>query len=244
MELVGLFTKFGPIAIVNRIKTKAGGNNVIIAFESPEAVDAALAAKPKALTLSGQVVTVSRPHNKSELNERTVVVGLIGSNATKDKISEHFKSCGAIESVNFSNNRALPTAYVRFISVSSVPKALKLHGSEFQSRFITVREEAYKNKQLKSPSCTLTILNTGNHESFKPDTIEKIFKKYGEIVDIDTVCTRSVLAFVTYKTAEQAEKATKQLNGKTVSDLEIKLEPYHYSSSARTIIVLNLAPST
>ncbi|XP_034485110.1 DNA-binding protein modulo isoform X2 [Drosophila innubila] len=240
-ELVALFTKFGPIAVVNRIKTKTGGNNVIIAFESAEGPESALAAKPKALTLNGQVLHVSRPHSKNELNERTIVIGLIGPNANKEQITEHFKSCGAVESVNFSNNRNLPTAYLRFKSVDSIPKALKLHGSEFNSRFITVREESYKNKTLKSPKCTLTIVNTGNHESYKADVIEKMFKKHGDITDVDVVCTRGILAFVTYETAEQAQKAMKQLNGKTVGDLEIKLEPYHYTSSARTILVTNLA---
>lgn len=227
--------------MVNRIKAKSGGNNVFIAFESAEGPDAALAANPKALTLNGEVLDVSRPHIKSELNKRTIVIGLIGRNAKKEEIIEHFKSCGVVESVNFSNNRNLPTAYLRFKSVDSVPKALKLHGSEFNSRFITVREESYKNKEMKTPGCTLTIMNTGNHESYKADVIEKIFKKHGDLIDLDVVCTRSIIAFATYQTAEQAQKAMKQLDGKVVGDLEIKLEAYHYTSSARTILVTNLA---
>ncbi|XP_064551244.1 DNA-binding protein modulo [Drosophila montana] len=242
IDMIALFAKFGPIAVVNRIKSKAGGNNLVIAFESAEAVNAALAAKEKALTLNDQVVNVSRPINKGDFSDRTVAVGLIGANATKEQISEHFKGCGAIEAINFSNNRLLPHAYVRFVSVSSVPKALKLHDSEFQSRFITVREDSYRNNDLKSPECTLIIANTGNYDHFKSETIEKIFKKHGEIIDLDTVCTKAVLGFVTYKTAEQSEKALKQLNGKTFGDLEIKVEAYRYSSSGRTIRVTNLAP--
>lgn len=236
-----MLTKFGPIAVLNRIKTKAGGNNVVISFESAESAEAALAAKPKALTLNGQVLSLTPPLKKEDLNERTIVIGLIGPNTSKEQVIEHFKSCGEVENVNFSHNKALPTAYLRFKAVDSVPKALKLHGSEFNSRFITVREEAYKNKGLKSPGNTLTILNTGEHESYKSDVIEKIFKKHGDLKDVDVVCTRGILGFVTYETAEQAQKAMKQLNGKTVGDLEIKLEPYHYTSSARTILVTNLA---
>ncbi|XP_017872849.1 PREDICTED: DNA-binding protein modulo [Drosophila arizonae] len=242
IDLVELFAKFGPIAVINRIKSKAGGNNVAIAFESPESVQAALAAKEKALTLNGQVLTVSQAYNKNELNERTVVVGLIGATVTREQIIAHFQGCGEIETVNFSNNRALPSAYVRFASVSSVPKALKLQDSKLNNRFITVRQEAQKNKSIKSPACTLTLMNTGNHESYKTESIEKIFKKHGEIVDIDTVCTRTILAFVTYKTAEQAEKAQKNLNGKKVNDLDIKLESFQYSSSPRSIVVTNVAP--
>ncbi|TDG49302.1 hypothetical protein AWZ03_004391 [Drosophila navojoa] len=243
IDFIELFAKFGPIAVINRIKTKAGGNNVAIAFESAESVQAALAAKEKALTLNGQVLTVSQALKKSELNERTVVVGLIGTNTTREQLIEHFQGCGEIETVNFSHNRAMPTAYVRFASVSSMPKALKLQGSKLNNRFITVREEAYKNKSIKSPACTLTVMNTGHHESYKTDSIEKIFKKHGDVVDVDTVCTRSILAFVTYKTAEQAEKAMKNLNGKKVNDLDIKLESFQYSSSPRSIVVTNLAPS-
>ncbi|KAH8358556.1 hypothetical protein KR093_000894, partial [Drosophila rubida] len=239
-NLIALFTKFGPIAVVNRIPTKAGGNNVVIAFQTAEAAEAALAAKPKALTLNGQLVNVSRPHNKVEQNERTVVLGLIGPNANKENITEHFKSCGDVESINFSNNRNLPHAYLRFKTLEAVEKALKLNGSEFNSRFITVRSESYKNKTVKKPDITLIVANTGKHESYKSDAIEKIFKKHGEITDIDVVCTRAILAFVTYETAEQTQKAFKSLNGKTVGDLEIKLEPYHYSSSVRSILVTNL----
>ncbi|KAH8310996.1 hypothetical protein KR044_003798, partial [Drosophila immigrans] len=239
-DLVALFTKFGPIEMVNRIQTKAGGNNVSIAFESAESAQAAIAAKPKALTLNDHVVFVAPPFNKVEQNERTVCVGLIGPAATKEHLTEHFKSCGAIDAINFSNNRDLPHAYIRFKTLESATKALKLHGSEFNSRFITVRDESYKNKLLKKPKVTLTVTNTGSHESYKSDVIEKIFKKHGEVLDVDVVCTRGILAFVTYENEEQAQKAFKALNGKTVGDLEIKLEPYHYSSSARSILVTNL----
>ncbi|KAH8419095.1 hypothetical protein KR222_004979, partial [Zaprionus bogoriensis] len=241
VDLIALFTKFGPIAVINRIKSKAGGNNVIVAFAQPEGAQATLAANEKALTLNGQVLHVSPALDKNELNARTVVVGLIGPNTTKEQVKEHFSSCGTIDSLNFSNNRVLPTAYVRFSSADSVLEALKLNGSELNSRYITVREESYKNKLYKSPEVTVAVVNTGNHESYKSDTLEKLFKKHGDIVDIDVVCTRGVLAFVTFKTAEQAQKAIKQLNGKTVDDLEIKLERYTFSSSARTILVTNLA---
>lgn len=240
-ELIALFTKFGPIAVVQRIKSKSGGNNLLLAFESAEGVAATMAAKPKDLTLNGKVVSVSPPLDKSEFNLRTVVVGLIGPSATKETVTEHFKDCGVIESVNFSNNRALPTAFVRFQSVDALPKALKLHGSELNSRFITVRDEGYKNKSLKSPDCTLTLANTGKHDSYKTDVVEKIFKKFGDLLDVDIVCTRSILGFVTFETAESAAKALKQLQGKTVGDLEIKLESYNFSSAARTVLVTNLS---
>ncbi|XP_060648173.1 DNA-binding protein modulo [Drosophila nasuta] len=239
-ELIALFTKFGPIKILNRIKSKTGGNNVSIAFETTEGAAAALAAKPKALTLNDEVLKVTPPLNKAELNERTVVVGLIGPSATKENLTDHFKSCGTINAINFSNNRVLPHAYIRFQDLEAAKKALKLDGSEFNSRFITVRSDTYGNKELKSPALTLTITNTGNHESYKTDAVEKIFKKHGTVKDVDVVCTRTILAFVTYETAEQAQKALKALNGKTVGDLEIKIEPYNYSSSARSVLVTNL----
>ncbi|KAL7727001.1 hypothetical protein ACLKA6_010044 [Drosophila palustris] len=240
-DLVALLAKFGPISVVNRIKTKAGGHSVVVAFESAEGPTAALAAKPKALTLNGQVVSVSRPHKKEDLNLRTIIIGLIGPNVTKEQVAEHFKSCGEVESVNFSNNSAHPTAFLRFESLDSVPKALKLHSTEFNSRFITVREESYKGKLLKSPACTLVLTQTGEHESYSSDAVEKIFKKYGDITDVDVVCSKAIFGFVTYQTAEQAQKAMKALNGKTVDDLTIKLEPYSLSSSARTILVSHLA---
>ncbi|XP_022227062.1 DNA-binding protein modulo [Drosophila obscura] len=241
LDLVALFTKFGPLAAVNRIKGKTEGNTVFIAFETSAAAEAALEAKEKALTFYGNVLVVGRPFNKDDLNNRTVAVALIGPKTTKEQLSAFFGKVGDVEAVNLSNNRSNPTAFVRFKSVDSMPKALKLHGSELNSRFITVREPSYKLNSKKSPERTLIVENGGKHESFKSDTIEKIFKKFGDIVDIDVVCTNHVLAFVSFKEPEQAAKALQQLNGKTVSDLELKLEQYTFNTSPRTVLVTNLA---
>lgn len=226
---------------MHRVKTKAGGNNVFVAFESAEAAEAALAAKPKALTLGEQVLSVSVPLDKEDLKKRTVVVGLLGPNTSKDQVIEHFQECGTIESVTFSNNRALPTAFVRFESIESVAKALELNGTQLNNRYITVRDEVDKLKSHRSPDLTLIVSNTGNYESYKTEVVEGIFKKYGTIIDIDVVCTKSVLAFVTYKTAEEAQNAIKELNGNTVDGLAIKIQKYYYNSSARTVLVTNLA---
>ncbi|XP_017144231.1 DNA-binding protein modulo [Drosophila miranda] len=241
LDLVAQFTKFGPLIAVNRIKGKNDGNTVFIAFETSAAAEAALEAKEKALTFYGNVLVVGRPFNKDDLNNRTVAVGLVGRDTTKEQLSTFFSKVGDVEAVNLSNNRSNPTAFVRFKSVDSMPKALKLHGTELNSRFITVREPSYKLNSKKSPERTLIVQNGAKHESFKSDVIEKIFKKYGDIVDIDVVCTNYVLAFVTFKEPEQAAKALLQLNGKTVSDLELKLEQYTFNTSPRTVLVTNLA---
>lgn len=236
-----MFAKFGKIKVVNRIKTKAGGNSLQICFESAESAEAALSAKPKAVTLGEQVLNVSRPLDTKDLNERTVAVGLLGASTSKEQVTEHFKKCGEVEAVNFSNNRQTPTAYVRFVSLDSVAKALDLNGSQLNSRYITVREGNDKKKTLRSPDLTLLLTNTGAYESFKTETIETIFKKYGKIIDLDVVCTRSILAFVTFETAEETQKALKELNGKTIDGLQIKIQRFYYNSSVRTVLVTNLA---
>lgn len=236
-----MFAKFGKINVVNRIKTKAGGNSLQICFESAESAEAALSAKPKAVTLGEQVLNVSRPLDTKDLNERTVAVGLLGASTSKEQVTEHFKKCGEVEAVNFSNNRQTPTAYVRFVSLDSVAKALDLNGSQLNSRYITVREGNDKKKTLRSPDLTLLLTNTGAYESFKTETIETIFKKYGKIIDLDVVCTRSILAFVTFETAEETQKALKELNGKTIDGLQIKIQRFYYNSSVRTVLVTNLA---
>lgn len=239
--MIALFAKFGRINIVNRLKTKAGGNSLQICFESAESAEAALAAKPKARTLNEQVLNVSRPLDSKDLSERTVVVGLLGPSTSKEQVTEHFKGCGEIENVNFSNNRALPTAYVRFVSLDAAAKALELNGSQLNSRYITVREGTDKKKTLRSPDLTLILTNTGNYESYKSEIVNTIFKKYGKIIDLDVVCTRSILAFVTYETADEAQKALKELNGKTIEGLQIKIQKFYYNSSVRTVLVTNLA---
>lgn len=54
IDTVALFTKFGPISVTNRMTTKAGGNNFVIASES---------------TINLQFASVSHPQNGGEFNE-------------------------------------------------------------------------------------------------------------------------------------------------------------------------------
>ncbi|ALC46576.1 mod [Drosophila busckii] len=241
VDLVEMLSKFGPIEIINRIKAKTGGNNAMVAFETEAGASAALAAKGKAVLLKGEPVTISRPLDKDETNARTVQLGLFSPETTKEELIAHFEDCGEVEAVTFSHNKLKPMAYLRFKSADAVAKAFKLNGSELKSRFITVREGKYNSRQYKNPERTLLVSNTGKHESYKMDVVEKIFKKHGKISDIDIVCTQNILAFVTYETAEETSAALKKLEGKTVDGLEIKLTRYNFSSSPLSILVTNLA---
>ncbi|EDW81612.2 uncharacterized protein Dwil_GK12167 [Drosophila willistoni] len=240
IDLVALFTKFGPISVVNRIKTHSGTTIVQIAFETPEGADAAVDAQPKALTLNDNVLVVSRPFTRKETNALTVVVGLFGPLTTKTDLHEYFSKCGEINCINMSQNRTNPTAYVRFEAAESKENALKLHGTELNNRFITVKDEADK-KVTKTSECTITVENPNKLESYNSNTVEKIFKKYGELAGFELLCTASIFAFVTYKEAASAEKAKNALNNKTVGDLELKISNYVHQTSARTILVKNLA---
>ncbi|XP_017057259.1 DNA-binding protein modulo [Drosophila ficusphila] len=243
-DVVALFAKFGPISALHRITNKYGVNSAIIAFETPAAAEAALQAKPKALTLGENVLSVSQPRDKESFNERTVVVGLIGPKVTKEELKAVFEKVAPVESVTLSANRTNPKAFVRLLSVDDVPKALSLHSTELFSRFITVREVKVKTDKPKSIENTLVIENLGKHESFNCDALEKIFKKFGEVDFVDVVCSKTVLAFVTFKQAEAASKALTQLQGKTINNLELKLQRFERSSGARSILVTNLTSDT
>ncbi|KAH8294158.1 hypothetical protein KR054_009069 [Drosophila jambulina] len=242
-DVVALFTKFGPISILNRITDKKGQNKVIIAFETAAGAEAALAAKDKALTLGGKVVAVSQLRNKDESKELTVVVGLIGSRVTPEEIKAHFGQIGPVEAVTKSNNKANPKAFVRYTNASDAEKALKLHSTEFFSRFITVRPMVFKANSEKTPETTLILENVGKHESYSSDAIEKIFKKF-DVSFTDVVCSKMVLAFITFKKPEGATNALAQLGGKTVNNLELKLSRFQRTSSGRAILVTNLATET
>ncbi|XP_030369635.1 DNA-binding protein modulo isoform X2 [Scaptodrosophila lebanonensis] len=236
-ELVGVFSKFGPIKIVGRVKTTAGGSNVRIAFQTADAAGAALNANVKALTLNGQNLKVAPATSKETFMKRTVVVSLIKAETTEDELKAHFKKVGPIDCINFTKNTDKLRAYIRFESEDSVAPALKLNGSQLGSRFITVR--SIMTKIPKSNDCTLILNNTGKHESFKTATIEKIFKKYGELLDVEVICTSSTLAFITYKNAGSTQKAW-ELNGKTVGDLTVELRSFYVNSCPLQILVTNL----
>ncbi|XP_016973581.1 DNA-binding protein modulo [Drosophila rhopaloa] len=243
-EVVAVFAKFGPISALHRVKTKEGVNSVIIAFDSPASAEAALQAKPKALTLEDNVLKVSQLRNKESFSERTVVVGLIGLKVTKEDVKANFEKVASVESVTLSANRTNPVAFVRLASVDDVPKALKLNSTELFSRFITVRELSYKDNHPNTNETTLVVENLGKHESFSSDALEKIFRKFGEVAFVDIVCSKSVLAFVTFKHSEAATKALTQLQGKTVNNVELKLQRFERNSAARTILVTNLSSDT
>ncbi|KAH8383239.1 hypothetical protein KR009_007533 [Drosophila setifemur] len=240
-DLVALFTKFGPISKVDRLTNKFGANNAIVAFETAAGADAALEARPKALTLDGSVLRVSLVRNNAGNNDRTVVVGLIGPHVTQEDIKAHFEKIGAVEAVNITGNRSHPRAFVRFVSADDVSKALKLHSTELFSRFITVRLQSFMDEAVKTPEHTIIIQNVGKHESYSSDAIEKIFKKIGELNFVDIVCSKFVLAFISFKEPEHATKALNQLNGKTINNLELKLIRFERNTSYRSIVVSNLA---
>lgn len=237
--MVALFTKFGPITTVHRIKNKAGGNAAFIAFETAAGAAAALAAKPKALTLGGKVLNVTLSRDNSDLNSRTVIVGLFGSKVSTEDLKTFFEKVGEVEFANITANRYNPKAYIRFKSIDDVPKALKLHSTEFFSRFITVRPYAFWEKAVKTSELTLVLENVGKHESYSTDAIEKICKKFGDLDYVEVVCSNTVLAFVTYKQPESTIKALNQLNGTTVDNLVLKVS--RFDRSNKTILITNLA---
>ncbi|EDV52900.1 DNA-binding protein modulo [Drosophila erecta] len=239
-DLVALFAKFGPLSALQRFTNMNGNNSVLIAFGTSDGAEAVLQAKPKALTLGDHVLSVSQPRNKEENNERTVVVGLIGPNVTKEDLKTFFEKVAPVEAVTFSANRLNPKAFVRLASVDDIPKVLKLHSTELFSRFITVRRPLQQQSISRTSELTLVVENVGKHESYSSDTLEKIFKKFGDVEEIDVVCSKGVLAFVTFKQSDAATKALAQLDGKTVNKVEWKVHRFVRSSSGRAILVTNL----
>ncbi|KAH8267317.1 hypothetical protein KR018_006894 [Drosophila ironensis] len=238
-DVIALFTKFGPVAVVHRLKTLAAANTALIAFESEAGAKAALAAKPKSLKLGANELTVSPARDKVDANDRTVVVGLIGTKVTRDDLKTQFEKVAGVESVFLNTHRSNPKAFVRLLSAEDVPKVLKLHSTEMFGRFITVRPTTKENG-VKSPELTLVVENTGKVDSFSCNALEKIFKKHGEVDFIDLLCSAAILAFVTYKQPEQATKAFNQLNGKTVDGLELKVKRFSPKSSNKATLVTNL----
>ncbi|XP_043656624.1 DNA-binding protein modulo [Drosophila teissieri] len=235
-DLVALFAKFGTITALQRFK-KINGITVLIAFNTPAAVEAALQAKPKALTLGDNVLSVSQPINKEEGNERTVVVGLFGNNITQDDLKTYFEKVAPVEFVSITAKRSSPKAYVRLVSIDDVPKVLKLNSTELFSRFITVSRLTQKPITRTSEN-TLVISNVGRHESYSYDALAKILKKFGDVEEIDVLCSKIVLAFVTFKESDAATKALAQLDGKTVNNVEWKV--HRYDIGGRSILVTNL----
>ncbi|XP_017082253.2 DNA-binding protein modulo-like [Drosophila eugracilis] len=213
-DVVTLFAKFEPSYAVHRITNKMGSNSVIVAFDTPAGAEAALQ-----------------------------VVALLGPNVTKEDIKSFIEKVVPVEYVTLTANRLIPRAFVRLESVDDIPKVLKLHSTELFSRFITVRPVSFKALS-KSNELILVFENLGKHKSYSCDALEKIFKKCGELNYVDVVCSKTVLAFVTFKKPEGATKAIAQLQGKTVNNVELKLKPYHASSSGRAILVKNLTSDT
>ncbi|KAF5186787.1 Polyadenylate-binding protein [Thalictrum thalictroides] len=86
-------------------------------------------------------VQVATQFSKEEADSRSVFVGNVDYSCTPDEVQQHFQSCGTINRVTIRTdmfNQPTGYAYVEFLEIEAVQKALQMNESELHGRQLKV----------------------------------------------------------------------------------------------------------
>ncbi|XP_067616488.1 DNA-binding protein modulo [Eurosta solidaginis] len=269
IDLVEVFAKFGTLHTIYN-NHGPNGSVAFVAYSSPEEAEAAQVATNEIAQVKGKTIAVNiqltnkkikgtedrkksaeekkasyeeKKRKIEESKDRTVYVKNLKRTITEDKIKEHFAECGDIESIRKVVRPPSCYAFITFTDVSSVSMALKRHYSILDEKNIWVMKSDVDVKEMKDPLRTVIVKNTKSLEYVDPEILELAFSSCGEIENISILCTKNVLAFVTYKDPKCAKKALK-LTGTTTEDLELEVEEYKVITpkSRLAIFIQNIKP--
>lgn len=223
-----------------------------VAFKTATAATAALAAH-KQHTIEGStiLVTMKRASKKkqnvsavtSDSRERCIYVKYLKRGTTEEQLTEHFKDCGEIDNVRVVIKNSISFGFVTFVDKAGVDKALELHNTLLNGNNIGVfrnKTDASDNLEARNPELTVILRNKQNLEAIEGQKLEAIFSKCGEMTNMDVVCKKKILAFMTFQTEEGKQKAL-ELNGQTVDDIEIEIEAYNPDKLKTSIFIINIA---
>ncbi|XP_065372473.1 DNA-binding protein modulo [Calliphora vicina] len=249
VDVVEAFAKYGAIDQIH-IVTTPGGTVANVAYKTEKAATAALEANKKVKVLDSLIWVTkyaksSDKKQKTKINEsreRSVYVRYLKAGTTEDQLRAHFEGCGEMERVKLVNKFNTTFGFVTFTDTSSKEAALKLHNSVLNDVNIGVcenNENPTQVGQLYDEKLTVMVKNKQSFECVEVAKLESIFSKCGEIESMDIVCKKNVLAFITYKTEQAAQKALK-LNGKTEQGIELESELYNPFNKKTAIYISNL----
>lgn len=224
-----------------------GAPHVNVAFKLAKAVKKVLAAKE--IKINNSIVKVKPYKLKKEKNvkpenifKRTVHLKNLNSKTTEDDIREHFANCGNIENVKIIAKKNFTYGFIVFEKTECVQPALKLHNSVLNNATIKVYERSIGKTNIevkRDPNLTILLRNTQQLKCIEGKKLEKIFEKCGEVDLLDIMCKKNVLAFVTFKTKDAAEKAFK-MDGQVVQGIELAVEQYSTEKRKTSVFVAHL----
>ena len=250
IDLVEIFSKYGTIDTIKPVYQKnSNSSTAFISYTTAEAAAAALAADKMKVKGSTIGVSMKKENNREKIAEAkkketkkdcVIFVKNMKKDTTEADVRKYFADCGDIEILTVICKKGSAFAFVTFSDPESAQAALKLHHSTLNGKTIGVYMRGDEGH--KDPQRTIFLKNLQHVDNFPVETLENIFGKFGEIEDIDIVCMKNILAFITFKNAASAKKALK-LSGSTQDDLEIEIGQFEVATkSMNTVFMFNVKP--
>lgn len=247
-DLVAAFSKYGPIQTIKPIDSKPG--SALISFKKLKAARKAVAEGNVTLKTNTETITLNLTRRKSDTIKKerdvrrdcTVFVKNLKKGITAEKLKKHFANCGDIDDVTLILKRGF--GFITFKKPESVQAALKLHCTVLSGTTIGVYLHNIDNKMaIRDPKRTIFLRNMQKLGSVSKEKLEKVFENVGEIQDIDIVCGKNVLAFITFKDPESMVNAQK-LDGSTVDGLQLEIRQYNFPTfnTNTSVFMMNVKP--
>lgn len=246
IDVIEAFAKYG---VIRQIHIGSVNNGIFadIAFKTPKAAAAAIADNGE-IQVNNVLVRVVKRDPISAVKkqtpgyDRSIHVRNISVETTEGQIRELFETCGEIESLKMSIAKDGETlvAFIKFTKMAALQEALKLQYTVLNNSNIRVfAYNVYNEKNQYHEDLTIMLRNKQDLKSIEISKLKSIFSKCGEIDYVEIICKRNVLAFITFKTKEAAEKALK-MSGETAEDVALDIEAYSPLKKWTSIHVVNV----
>lgn len=254
IDVMETFGQAGLLEIVHLQESKQNYSVADIAFKNAKAAKAVLESETQWEVKGAPVevypktpskkLTVAQKRDEAIKNqERTVHVKGLSTKIIESKLRTHFGEFGEIEKVHLIKKRTVAFAFILYRTKEMAIKALKLHNTVLGENTISVKACVNKEEMgppTRDPKLTIIVKNCEDLKAVEGSRLEAIFSKCGEIDNMDVICRKSALAFITFTTEEAVAEAHK-LNGKTEEGLLLEIAPFDPDKAKTSIFVSNVA---
>lgn len=180
--------------------------------------------------------------NNPENRDRRIYVRRLHPNTIEAQVKEYFSKCGEIESIDLMKGQRLKKdAVIVFKDAASIPEAVKLHNTILNDATILV-EHAESPRPKSDEQRSIIMINSEGLTKLEGSVIVDIFSNCGKIENLNVVCEKNVLAYITFEEPSAVPKAL-ELNDTTQNGIKVEVNLYKSKAKAQKtkVFVKNIA---